>query len=107
MSSKSSGADWLESAAKLLGLAGTISAGMGIPAVCLRFRYLGIPLDYVNHDVVLRAGVLPAAIAVVLTTLFRLFLRGTRNWQDQSLGVVKLMAPLHGAIEFWPLRAVG
>jgi hypothetical protein len=88
----------LETAVKLAGFAGVVSAGMGFPAVYLHFTRLGIPTEYIDYGLVLSAGILPAVVLAILAILFRSILRQARAGDAtsplQALVLLPLMLPV-------------
>lgn len=74
----------VETAVKLAGLAGAVSAAMGMPAVFLNFKRLGIPTHYIDYQLVLSAGILPTVLLLTIALYFRAVLRQVRGSGEVS-----------------------
>ncbi len=74
-----SAASVIETVLKLVGLAGAVSTVMGLPAVYLHFKRLGIPTCYIDYNQVLSAGILPVVVVAAVALYFWGVLRQLRR----------------------------
>jgi len=89
-----SAASVIETVIKLLGVAGAMSTAMGLPAVYLHFKRLGLPTFYIDYEQVLSAGILPTVLLAVIALYFWEVLRRARRGEESKPLVGAVAIPL-------------